>query len=302
MTTKNVVANIPQRKTKAVSELIELIRKHKTILIASIKNLPGSQFQEIGKKLRGKAVVKVPKKNLIFRAIDESGNGEVKKIKEQIIENAAILFSELDSYDLAAELIKRKSPAKAKPGQEAPFDIEVEAGMTDLVPGPAISELGAVGLKTKVTNGKLEIIKDTVIVKEGKPISQAVADVMAKLDIKPFSIGFIPLSAFDTKENKLYLEIKIDKDEAIKNLKEAFGQALSFAVEIGYLTEETVKVMVRKAAAEERKIIRVITGEPGEEVAPAGVSPLDDEGKTQSKEKKEEPKADASAGLASLFG
>jgi len=296
--TKTVVENIPERKIKVVSEFADLIKKHKTILIASIKNLPGSQFQEIGKKLRGKAIVKVPKKNLIFRAIDESGNSEVKKIKDQIIESTAILFSDLDSYDLAAELLKRKSPAKAKAGQEAPFDIEVEAGMTDLVPGPAISELGAVGIKTKVTNGKLEIIKDTVIVKEGKIISQNVADVMAKLDIKPFSIGFTPLCAYDTQEKKLYLEIKIDKDEAVENLKVAFGHALPFAVEIGYITEETVKVMIRKAASEERKLIRVITGEPEGEVA--SVEEVKEE--TQVEEKKEEPKADASAGLASLFG
>jgi hypothetical protein len=33
---------------------------------------------------------------------------------------------------------------------------------------------------------------------------------MTKLNVKPFSIGFIPLSAYDTKEKKLYKEIKID--------------------------------------------------------------------------------------------
>ncbi|HDK42670.1 MAG TPA: 50S ribosomal protein L10, partial [Candidatus Pacearchaeota archaeon] len=84
MTTKKAVKNIPKKKTDTVKEIFDLIKNKKTILIASIKDLPASQFQEIGKKLRGKAIVKVPKKNLIFRAIDESGNEAVKKIKEQI--------------------------------------------------------------------------------------------------------------------------------------------------------------------------------------------------------------------------
>ena len=61
---------IPESKKKTVAELSELIKNKKTVLIASIKDLPASQFQEIGKKLRGKAIVKVPKKNLIFRALE----------------------------------------------------------------------------------------------------------------------------------------------------------------------------------------------------------------------------------------
>ena len=50
---------IPEYKLKAVKELAELIKTKRTALIASIKDLPASQFQEIGKKLRGKAIVKV---------------------------------------------------------------------------------------------------------------------------------------------------------------------------------------------------------------------------------------------------
>ncbi|HDZ60099.1 MAG TPA: 50S ribosomal protein L10, partial [Candidatus Pacearchaeota archaeon] len=211
MTTKKAVKNIPKKKTDTVKEIFDLIKNKKTILIASIKDLPASQFQEIGKKLRGKAIVKVPKKNLIFRAIDESGNEAVKKIKEQIQNSVAILFSDLDAFDLAGELVRNKSPSKAKAGQEAPEDIQVDAGPTDLVPGPAISELGAVGIQIQIDKGKINIKEPKVIVREGEKISSAAADIMSKLDIKPFSIGFIPLSAFDTKENKLYLDIKIDR-------------------------------------------------------------------------------------------
>jgi len=238
---------IPEKKTKLVDDLKNLIKNKKTILISSIKNLPSSQYQEIVKKLRGTAIVKVPKKNLIFRAIDNSRNKSVQEIKKQITESVAILFSDLNCFDLALELIKNKTPAKAKAGQIAPFDIEIKAGMTELVPGPAISELGAIGLVIKVTQGKLEITQDKIIVRKGEKISPKAADVMAKLDIKPFSIGFVPVCGFDVKENKLYLNIKIDKEETINNLKEAFGKALPFAVELGYVSNDTIKFLLGKA-------------------------------------------------------
>lgn len=257
---------IPEVKTRIVKELEELIKNKKTILIASIKNIPASQFQEIGKKLREKAIVKVPKKNLIFRALDSASNENVKKLKEQIQDSVAILFSDLDCFDLAAELIKNKSPAKAKPGQESPADIEVEAGPTELVPGPAISELGAVGLQVQIEKGKIHIRESKVIVKKGEKISQAAADVMAKLDIKPFSVGFVPLVAFDNQESKLYLDIKINTEEAIENLKTAFGKALPFAVEIGYVNSETIGFLISKAERNSKCLEKLKPVEKVEEV------------------------------------
>ena len=249
---------IPERKLKAVKELAELLKGKKTILIASIKNLPASQYQEIKKKLRGKAVIKVPKKNLLFRAIDSVKDGDIVKLKDYFKESTAILFSDLDSYELAGELLKNKSPAKAKPGQEAPMDIEVEGGPTDLLPGPAISELGAVGLEVQIEKGKITIKKSKVIVKEGQEISQAAVDIMNKLDIKPFSIGFIPLTAYDNESKKLYLEIKIDSEETIKDLKESYGKSLAFAVEIGYVNSQTISFLLGKAGIHEKALLALI--------------------------------------------
>ncbi len=255
--------HVSEVKIEVVRELSELVKNKKTILIASIKNIPASQFQEIGKKLRGKAIIKVPKKNLIFRTLDSSGNEEIKKIKEQIKDSVAILFSDLDCFELASELMKNKSPTKAKIGQEAPEDIEVQAGPTDLVPGPAISEFGAVGIQIQIEKGKIHIREPKVIVKKGEKISANAAGIMNKLDIKPFSIGFVPLSAFDTQEGKLYLNIKVDKEKTLEELKTAFGRALPFAVEINYICKDTIEFLIRKA---ERNKIALEKLEKNEEV------------------------------------
>jgi len=284
---------IPESKVKAVKELVELINTKKTLLIASIGGLPAAKFQEIGKKMRGKAVIKVPRRNLLNRAIDESKVKDKETLKSQYSVNTAFLFSDIESYDLAADLLKNKTPAKAKPGQIAPMNIEVQKGMTELVPGPAISELGSVGLKTKVTSGKLEIVADKVIVKEGDEIKQNAADVMSKLNILPFSIGYIPVSAFEIETETSYLEINIDPEAAKESLIDAYARALPFALEIGYVTDATAKLMISKAASQEARLIRVINGEPEAE----------EEAVEEKKEEvKEEPKVDAAAGLGALFG
>ena len=285
--------SIPKYKLDTVKELVELIKTKKTILVASIKNIPASQFQEIGKKLRNKAIVKVPKKSLIFRALDSSTDKEIKKLREKIGDGFAILFSDLDSFELALELEENKSPAKAKPGQEAPENIEIPEGPTDLIPGPAISELGALGIQIKIEKGKIHIKEAKVIAKKGAKISQGAADLMSKLDIKPFSVGFIPLCAFDTKEEKLYLNIEINKEATIEKLKISFGKALAFAVEIGYISKDTIKFLVSKANAHANKINRIRAGEP---------EPVSEVVEEKVEKNKPEEKAPAAEGLGALFG
>ena len=272
--------HVSEAKKKIVGNLIDLIKNKKTVLIASIKNIPASQFQEISKTLRAKAIVKVPKKNLIFRAIDDSGNETVKKLKENIQDSVAVLFSDIDSFELAAELIKKKSPVKAKSGQESPEDISVPAGPTELLPGPAISELGALGIQVQIENGKITIREPKVIAKKGEKISSGAADVMNKLDIKPFSVGFVPLAAFDSQENKLYTDINIDQEKTIEELKIAFGKALPFAVEIGYTTPETISFLIGKAGQEANALGKFGGEEKGEEKDNANA----DEGEVDNKE------------------
>jgi len=300
----NPKAQVSELKKQTVKELAELVKTKKTILIASIKGIPGGQFQEIVKKLRGKAIVKVPKKNLIFRALDSSdaeSKEQVKKLKKGIDDAFAILFSDLDAFELAGVLMKNQSPARAKVGQLAPSDIEVPEGPTELVPGPAISELGALGIQIQIENGKITIKEPKVIAEEGKKISQGAADLMTKLDIKPFKIGFLPLCAFDTQNKKFYAEIKIDKEGTLENLKYAAGKALPFAVSIGYITEDTIKVMISKAGAQANKINRIMTGEPEPETVAATETPAAKEKPKEETKSKEEKAEDAGAGLASLF-
>jgi len=248
MNTKTThIAHVSKEKKNLVEELTSLLKEKKTCLIVSIKNIPASQFQEITKKLRGKAIIKVPRKNLIFKALEFSGEEKLKELESKIKDNIALLFSDEDCFKIAAEIIRNKSPARANPGQEAPEDIEVPEGPTDLMPGPAMSELGAVGIKIQIDKGKISIKETKIVAKKGEKISRAVADVLTKLDIKPFYISLLPVAAYDSKEKEVYLNIDINIEKNINNLKEAYSKSLPFAVEIGYTCKDTISFLLQKA-------------------------------------------------------
>jgi large subunit ribosomal protein L10 len=176
--------------------------------------------------LRGKADVIVAKKNLISLAIDKAGKPGFEDLKKEIPANFALMFSDRDAFELSGILVDSLSPTRAKAGDIAPEDIKIEPGPTDLIPGPAISELGAVGLKVSVEAGKLAIKNSAVIVKGGEEINDKVAGVLGKLNITPMKVGFIPVAAYDSKDKKVYKNIKIDKKGTLEELREAIGRSL----------------------------------------------------------------------------
>lgn len=249
---------IPEAKLALVKEISAGMKKHKTTLIASCKGLPSSQFHEIKKKLRGKADMRVVKKNIFLRAIKSVGEN-AGQLESTLDSNFVIFFSNLDAFELSGMLTEIQSSRKAKVGEIAPEDIPIESGPTDLVPGPAISELSSVGLKVIVKDGKLEIQKGAVVAKKGEPITANAAGVMSKLGISPMKVGFLPLAAYENESGKVYTSIRIDKAEAYEQLKEAIKKALGFAASMKYVTKETISYFIAKASAEEKAIGKLIT-------------------------------------------
>lgn len=250
---------IPEEKKKTVKELANLIRK-KTIIVVSIKGLPDAMFQNIKKKLRGKVIVKVAKKNLIDFALEHSLNKNLRELERYIKEDSAILFSDEDAFEISKFLSENKVPARAKIGQIAPENIKVEAGPTDLMPGPDISALSSVGLKPKVEGGKIVILEPRVLIKKGEEISESKASILNKLNITPFEIGLEPLVAF--QDGKIYTNIKIDKKAYLKELEDNFWGGLAFAVSINYITKETLPYILSKAVAHESAINGLIKEKP----------------------------------------
>jgi len=71
-------------------------------------------------------------------------------------------------------------------------------------------------------------------------------------------VGFVPLAAFDTKEKKVYLNIKIDTEGTVSELRSLYMKSLSFAVEIGYASEDTIKFLIQKASMNEKSLEKFV--------------------------------------------
>src|SRR3989344_1837958 len=246
---------VSQQKKQLVQQLIKDIDQYPIVGVLNLQNLPAQQLQAMRAMLKQKGVkLSMTKKKLLELALDQSKKENLQQLKQKIKGMPALLFTKDNPFALNVLIERNKSEAPAKAGQTAPRDIVVKAGPTSFAPGPIISELAAVGIKTKVNAGKLEVIQDTTVAKEGDIISPKVAETLKRLDIKPMEVGLNLVAVweegfvFDAKQ------LHIDEKEFVQNVTQAASWAMNLAVEAAYLTTETTEILLQKAFREAKVV------------------------------------------------
>jgi len=245
-------AVVSDKKKKEVKELQSLMLQYPIIGIVNLENLPAPQLQKIRQQLRGTVIIRMSKGRIIKVAMD-SLKGKitgVEQLEKEIKGMPALIFTKNDPFKLYKTLEKSKSSAPAKQGQKAPKDIVIQAGSTSFAPGPIISELGSVGIKTGIEDGKVAIKEDCLIVKEGEEIKSKVADVLAKLGIEPMEVGLSVVAVLENGTVFTSKVLAIDEKEYFDKVKAAVANSLALTIGIGYPTEENIKLLLVKAENE----------------------------------------------------
>lgn len=245
---------IAQWKLEIVEEIAGLIDKYPTVAIIDMQNLSSKQLQAIRAKIKDKALIRMTRKRLIKRALEACKKSEAKELLTHIKGMPAIMFSETSAFELFDTLKQNMSEAPAKAGQEAPFDIIVPAGPTPFAPGPIISELGAAKIKASIQEGKVVVVSDSVVAREGEAISESAASILNRLGIHPMKIGITIRAILENSEIYTREVLDIDKDKYVNDLLLAHQNAYKLAVSLGILTKETVIPQLRKAHSEAKHL------------------------------------------------
>ena len=243
-------AKVAEWKREEVKEIKRLLDEYSVFGIINVENLPSLQLQRLKHNLKNKIYVKMSKKRLINRALDDMKKENFDKVKEEIKGIPALIFTKENPFRLAKLLRQNKSNAPAKPGQIAPMDIYVKAGPTPFPPGPIIGELGQLGIKTEVKEGKVSIRDDKLLVKENEVINAKQADLLSKLKIEPMKIGINLILTYENGEILTKSILEIDDELYVNNVKIAHQEGLNLALAIGYVSKDTISYLIRKASNE----------------------------------------------------
>jgi large subunit ribosomal protein L10 len=248
MTATTTLKPIQEEKQKEAKQLATLIKEYKAFGIANLTKVRAAQLQEIKKKLRGSVYMKVVKNSIVRRAIkDTNDKTDIEKIEPHLTGSNVLMLTNLNPFKLALLLEQSKVKIVAKTGDTAAIDVVVPAGNTGMAPGPIISQLGAVGLATRIESGSVWINKDTTVAKKGDAINERLASVLSKLGIKPVEAGIAIKAMYDDgvvfTGNQLHLDLGVYRND----FQTAHQYAFNLALFTAYPAPEAMPFMLQKA-------------------------------------------------------
>ena len=233
-------------KEAQLAELKAFLDGSEVIGLASLTGFPAGLFQELRKKLKGKARIKVSKLRVIKKALEESKFKEYQ-LQDLAEGSIALIATSMNPFELYGFIKKNKGSIPAKAGQEAPSDILITARDTGLPPGPALSDLKAAGLSVRMQGASIHIMADKVVARKGELISKPVADTLSKLNVKPIKVGLSIIAVLEAGEVFKASVLDIDEERVLASVQDAFRNALNLAVFAAYPNLESTSLLVQKS-------------------------------------------------------
>ncbi|HET6589432.1 MAG: 50S ribosomal protein L10 [Candidatus Nitrosocosmicus sp.] len=239
----------PERKVELYNTLQELAKSYNVIALSRMTKVRSAQLMAIRKKFKNEIKILTIKNKVAQRAFEKIF-GDVKGLEllnKELEGQCALMFTNISPFKMNLTFDKNKILMAAKGGDIAPNELLIPAGNTGINPGPVLSEFKESNVPTRIDQGTIWVSKDTVVAKPGDVISQKLAALLSKLDVKPIeagiSVNYAISEGLEYREKDLKIVIQDYVDEIVKS----FQEALSLSVEAVYFTKESVPLLLMKA-------------------------------------------------------
>jgi len=237
-------------KREVVEELVGMFDRYSVVGVLDIADLPAAQFQQMRRQLRGQAEIVVSKNTLLRLSIERAAGRKDSKLREllnYLQGQSALIFAQVNPFKLSKALQASRTSAPAKAGMRAPRDITIPAGETDFAPGPIVGELQRIGVKARIQAGKVVILEDSPVLKQGDVVTKEVADALARFGIQPLELGLKLRAAYETGMVFSAEVLTIDEEKVMGQLLEAYLCAVNISINTNYPTHATIGILIAKA-------------------------------------------------------
>ncbi len=246
---KSERSHYPERKVELYQQLQKLAKSYNVIALSRMTKVRSAQLMSIRKKFRDEIKIITIKNKVAQRAFEKIFK-DVKGLEllnKELEGQCALMFTNLSPFKLNLTFDKNKIFLAAKGGDIAPNELTIPAGNTGINPGPVLSEFKESKVPTKIEQGTIWVSKDTVVAKPGDIISQKLAALLSKLNIKPIEAGVAVNYAISEGLEFREKDLKIVIEDYIQELIKSFQESLSLSVEAVIFTKESTPFILSKA-------------------------------------------------------
>jgi len=245
------------KKERLIAKLISLLREYPNVLFAELGRMPADQMQRIRRELAPDTRLMVIKKRLVPIAFSQMG--ERGKVLEPLLDRMprrlVVVATRKKPWEIAIKLREMEAFTDIRPGEVAEEDVVIPSGPTQLMAGPALTDLRAMGIPCRIVGGKIAITEDYVILRKGEKASKQIADVLRLLGVNPVRVYLKVTGAVDSDGVVYGPEILYLTDEDVQKwMAEAVSSAISLGVEVGDANERTIGPMLSRALLRARAL------------------------------------------------
>ena len=244
----------PKKKVEMYQQLQELPKKYNVLAIVNLEKVRASQLLPLRKKLGNDVQIFSIKNKVAKKALQKLDVKGIEKIIEQLKGQCVFFFTNMSPFKLNVLLGKNKVMLEARGGDIASMDVVVEPKNTGIAPGPMLTEFKENGIPTKIDQGTIWIMKQTTPVKKGEVISEKLAGLLGKLDIKPVEAKIVLSSALEDGIQYSKDEMIIDVEKFRAELIQSHQQAISLSIEAVYVTPDNIEQLLSKASQSARSL------------------------------------------------
>jgi large subunit ribosomal protein L10 len=244
----------PQKKAQMYQQLQELPKKYKVTALVRMEKVRSSQLLPLRKKFLSEVEVVSIKDKVAKKAFSTLNIPGISKLLESLTGQCVLMFTNMSPFKLNVLLGKNKVMMYARGGDIASIDVTVPAKNTGIAPGPMLTEFKEAGVPTKIDQGTIWITKDTTPVKKGGAVSEKLATLLQKLDIKTIEAGILLETALEEGIQYKKEELIIDLAKYRELFARAHQEALSLSLEAAYITQDNIKQILAKAAQGSRSV------------------------------------------------
>jgi len=244
----------PKKKTEMHQLLQEMPKKYKVLALVRMEKVRASQLLPLRKKLQDEVEIFSIKDKIAKIALKTLDIPGLEKFAENLKGQCLFMFTNMSPFKLNVLLGKNKVMLFARGGDTASMDVVIPPKNTGIAPGPMLTDFKENNIPTKIDQGTIWIMKETIPVKKGEPISEKLAGLLTKLDIKAIEAGIVLNSALEDGLVYEQEEMIIDLEKFRNDLAQAYQQAISLSIEAAYITADNIEQILAKAAQSARSV------------------------------------------------
>jgi large subunit ribosomal protein LP0 len=238
-----------QRKQQYFTRLIKLLDEYPCILVVGADNVGSNHMQQIRKALRAKGSVLLMGKNTMIRKAirgHAANNPALEGLLPLVRGNIGFVFTKGDLSEVKKIIQTNRVEAPAKQGAIAPVKVVVPAMNTGLEPTQT-SFFQALNIQTKIARGQIEIIQDVNLIEEGQKVGASEANLLAKLNIKPFSYGLALTMVYDNGSIYSPKVLELSDEDLLKKFSNGVRNIASVSLQIGVPTVASLPHSIARA-------------------------------------------------------